>query len=219
MKITGIYMIKNMTNGHTYIGSSKDIKSRWYQHKHKLKHNKHENDHLQKAWNKYGGDAFVFSILEECVLDKNLITAREQFYLDTIKPEYNILSKAYTSLGRKHSDKTKKKISENNFMKKFGHSEETKKQISKTLKGKSKSSSHILKMCHRKHDNGTKDKISQSLLGHECSVETKQKISESCRGRIPWNKGITGKKQTEESNQKRREAIQRYWENKRKEND
>jgi group I intron endonuclease len=56
--------------------------------------------------------------------------SREQYYLDQLKPEYNILKNAGSSLGREHSEKSRAKMSvskkgENSPM--FGktHSEKT----------------------------------------------------------------------------------------------
>ena len=86
MKI-GIYRIKNLINNKIYIGSTKNIKARWAKHKTLLKHNKHQNIHLQKSWNKYGESAFIFEIIEECEID-NLLN-REQFFIDSLDPEYN----------------------------------------------------------------------------------------------------------------------------------
>ena len=58
MSISGIYIIRNLINGNVYIGSAVRIDSRKRQHLHKLRSGKHENGHLQKAWNKYGEDSF-----------------------------------------------------------------------------------------------------------------------------------------------------------------
>jgi len=84
---TGIYRIRNIINGHTYIGSAKNINRRWQRHRSALIHDRHENIHLQRAWNKYGKDMFIFEILEECLINDLLII--EQKYLD-LNPEYNI---------------------------------------------------------------------------------------------------------------------------------
>lgn len=102
-KICGVYKITNIINGKFYIGSSKDIKYRWRQHKKKLDEGIHGNPHLQGAWNKYGGEkSFRFEIIEECSPDIQF--EREQFYLNTLKPfdenGYNIvrrISKQYMS--------------------------------------------------------------------------------------------------------------------------
>lgn len=101
-KICGVYKITNIANGKIYIGSSKDIKDRWYQHTSKLNSKNHGNIHLQNAWNKYGGEKFKFEIIEECAPEFQF--EREQFYLNTLSPfdtkGYNIvrqISKEYMS--------------------------------------------------------------------------------------------------------------------------
>lgn len=86
-KICGIYKILNIENGKFYIGSSKNIKHRWSQHKSKLKKGKHPNMHLQNAWVKYGSKAFSLIIIEENTQINDLIK-REQYWLDELKP-YN----------------------------------------------------------------------------------------------------------------------------------
>lgn len=99
-KICGVYKITNITNGKFYIGSSKDIKSRWYQHKNALDAGNHGNAHLQNAWNKYGRQNFQFEIIEEC--DEKCQYEREQYYIDLYKPfqsnGYNIVQKISNDL-------------------------------------------------------------------------------------------------------------------------
>jgi len=85
-KISGIYKIINKINGHYYIGSSKNIISRWYDHRKFLKRGNHHSIILQRAWNKYGKSSFEMTIIELT----NQLLPREQFYLDTLKPYYNI---------------------------------------------------------------------------------------------------------------------------------
>ena len=86
--IIGIYKIQNKQDGKCYYGSSLNIKKRFAQHLKTLRNNTHHNTHLQRAWNKYGEDAFVFEVVEECVSDCILI--REQHYLNTNMDGYNI---------------------------------------------------------------------------------------------------------------------------------
>lgn len=65
-----------------------------------------------------------------------------------------------------------------------------------------------------------KNKHSEFWSGKPKSKEQKKKISESLKGNVPWNKGKTGLiKQTNESNQKRSEALKAYWAKKRMKND
>lgn len=89
---SGIYKIENIINNKVYIGSSKNTKARWQKHKALLRHNKHHNNHLQSAWNKYGENSFIFSIVELCPIDSLL--NREQHFIDTLNPEYNQTAKA-----------------------------------------------------------------------------------------------------------------------------
>ena len=42
---------------------------------------------MQNAWNKYGENAFIFEVIEECKIE-DLIN-REQFFIDNLNPEYN----------------------------------------------------------------------------------------------------------------------------------
>ena len=88
LKKCGIYMIINLINGNRYIGSSKNIQQRLQTHRSNLRNNHHCNIHLQNAWNKYGEAKFDYSILEFC--EENIRINREQYYVNTLKPEYNI---------------------------------------------------------------------------------------------------------------------------------
>lgn len=97
---TGIYQIINLLNNDIYIGSAaRSLYSRWRQHKSDLKLNKHRNIHLQRAYNKYGKDNFIFEVIEYCESEKCI--EREQYYMDLLKPRYNINPKASSGLGRK----------------------------------------------------------------------------------------------------------------------
>jgi group I intron endonuclease len=60
----GVYAIVNMVTGAVYIGSTNNIPYRWTKHFQALRNGYHENDHLQKAFNKYGQDAFDVAVLE-----------------------------------------------------------------------------------------------------------------------------------------------------------
>ena len=60
MKKFGIYKITCKVNNKIYIGSTEVcFKQRFKKHKQRLRNNYHENDYLQKSWNKYGEDNFV----------------------------------------------------------------------------------------------------------------------------------------------------------------
>ncbi len=65
---------------------------------------------ISRALLKFGYSKFSLLILEYCETDDLL--KREQYYLDLLQPEYNILKIAGSRLGAVHSEETKQKISE-----------------------------------------------------------------------------------------------------------
>lgn len=111
MKKSYVYVLINTKNNKRYIGSTNDLTKRRCDHFNKLRKNKHINKILQNAWNKYGEESFIFQVIEECSIEDKL--KREQYYLDTIKPEYNIATSSTAPMeGKKHTEETRKKIVE-----------------------------------------------------------------------------------------------------------
>lgn len=108
-KISGIYKIINKIDGKYYVGSSKNIYKRWIKHKSLLRHNKHINDYLQNAWNKFGESNFEYVITEICTYDS--LKTIEQKYLDIANQEqdksYNL---NFESSGGDHSKYSIEKI-------------------------------------------------------------------------------------------------------------
>ena len=62
---TGLYLILNTLNGYVYIGESVFYERRKYDHERRLKSGRHPNSLLQKDYDKYGADAFEFSMIKE----------------------------------------------------------------------------------------------------------------------------------------------------------
>lgn len=85
---SGIYKITNLINNKIYIGSSNHCIHRKSQHFSDLKYQKHCNKYLQRAYNIYGKENFLFEILEFC--EPNQLLILEQKYIDQLKPEYNV---------------------------------------------------------------------------------------------------------------------------------
>jgi group I intron endonuclease len=141
-----IYVIHNITSGKRYIGSTTRPKKRWNEHRSLLRRNKHPNYKLQGSWNKHGEASFVLESAESNIPEYSL-SEREDFWIssfDSVKNGYNIRITAETNRGYKHSDKTKKKISDS--LKKNGH-KPNKDAIKKSIlqsKGKPKPP-HVVK--------------------------------------------------------------------------
>ena len=63
-KISGIYKIENLINHKVYIGQSKDIKSRLYQHKHC-----ESNKHLKHAFKNMGLKIFHLKLSKKHMIE------------------------------------------------------------------------------------------------------------------------------------------------------
>ena len=83
----GIYAIENTLNGKMYIGRTRCLIERWLCHNANLRNNKHENRHLQRAFNKYGADKFMFNVIEY-VDELNTLHLREGYWMYYYKTEY-----------------------------------------------------------------------------------------------------------------------------------
>ena len=114
---SGIYSIEHVASGRLYIGSAVDLHSRWAQHTRELEGGWHGNQKLQNAWVKYGEYAFRFAVIEICPAAR--LIEREQHYIDTLDPHYNIAKIAGNHLGVKRSAETRKRLSESAKGRKF----------------------------------------------------------------------------------------------------
>ena len=103
----GIYKILNKLTDDCYVGSSINTKQRSQRHFKDLRNGYHHSIVLQRAVDKYGIENFEFIIIEEC--DKTILIEREQFYLDSLKPKYNIARNAGSCLGCIQSEEAKEK--------------------------------------------------------------------------------------------------------------
>lgn len=77
---SGVYRILCIPTGKMYIGSSVDLRQRWYAHRCLLRKGKHQNRHLQHAWDKYGEKEFEFTAL--ALVEPNDLLRVEQEWID-----------------------------------------------------------------------------------------------------------------------------------------
>lgn len=92
-KPAGVFQIKNIQNGKIFLGSSLNLEGPLNGHKFMLTINSHRNERLQKEWNEYGANAFVFEILEQVKVkdDPNFniddeLTLLEQIWVEKLQP-------------------------------------------------------------------------------------------------------------------------------------
>lgn len=108
----GIYRIVHIPSAREYIGSSFTLYRRVYAHLYRLRGNKHPLKFMQNVFNKYGEAEFGFQVLELVETESSeILTAREQWYLDGRKPQFNARKIAVNSnKGVVMSESARKKI-------------------------------------------------------------------------------------------------------------
>jgi group I intron endonuclease len=212
----GIYLIRNKTNGKYYVGQARNIRKRWmyYQRSETTKSRPGIAGAglLRKAIKKYGITNFEFSVLEELPRNDPIqMNLQEQFWVSKFHAfvedgGYNLtvgggqngkfsttsrnkMSKSHIGLshtsgmkGRKHSVDAKLKMSENNKGKhstpRGPMSEEHRQKIRNGWSQKSR-----LAAAERAKNNPTPS-------GWHHTDESKQKMSESKKGRPATNLGV-----------------------------
>lgn len=137
LRKSGLYFILNILDNKYYIGSAINFTKRRVHHYDLLKNNKHFNIHLQRAFNKYGEDSFKFIIVEECLKDKKELEEKEALLIKVMmatntKFGYNKSYKTSSRLGLKNSEYQRKRTIEVWTGRK--HSEESKRKMSESRK-------------------------------------------------------------------------------------
>ena len=183
-KISCIYKIICKNNNKFYIGSSVNINRRLKDHIRLLNKNKHNNIHLQRAWNKYGEQNFRFEIIET-VNDINQLLIKEKWWIENTKCYdrkigFNIATDTFAPMrDKKHSEKTKQKMKISR--KKQIITQEHKNNISLGNLGRKVSEETIQKIVFanrgKKRSREQKENISRGHIGIIPSGETRLKLS------------------------------------------
>ena len=119
-----------------------------------LERNLHHSIYLQRAWNKYQN--INIEIIEIC----DNIIEREQYYIDTLRPHFNLCKNATNCNGIKRSENHKNKISE--------HHKNNKEYWDNIY------ANRIIN-----HSDETREKIRIASIGRQFSKETRNKISKA----------------------------------------
>jgi group I intron endonuclease len=160
-----IYTITNKLNNKIYIGQTiqKNPRSRWRNHVYEAKHNKETQCVVDKAIAKYGTENFEFLVIEAHSTSEELNQA-EIYWIEHLRNAlgkenvYNLLDGGQNG---KHSEETRKKMSENS----------PKYWLGKNL------------------PDDMKEKIAHGNKGKVISEEAKQKSSATQKGRPSPHKG------------------------------
>lgn len=202
---SGIYMWTS-PSGKSYIGQSIDLTKR----KNRFINNQYDKSQkkLKYALNKYNISTWKYQVLEYCEIDR--LDEREIYYIklyDTFIHGYNMTKGGMGTLGHKMTEEGKEKNRQ--VQKERIHTELERQKKSESLKraykdGRKKANpdtSHL-------HTDEIRDKRAKSLIGRILSEETKKKISDAHKGKIPWNKSIPmSEEQREKLKQVDRTAI------------
>lgn len=108
---SGIYRWTNTITGTTYVGSAVNLTRRlrdYFSIKFLKKEILKNKSLIYRALLKYGYSNFKLEILEYC--DKTSTISREQYFIDSLKPDYNLCLKAGSSLGRITKEDTRLKL-------------------------------------------------------------------------------------------------------------
>lgn len=96
----GVYKITNTETGATYVGSSRNIKHRWSNHKCLSTWLASPTKKLYQDMQELGTDKFEFELVEECK-EEDLID-KEQKWIDELKPAYNTNAAKAGEVGSKY---------------------------------------------------------------------------------------------------------------------
>lgn len=185
---SGIYKITCIPKGKVYVGASHNISKRFSKHKSMLRRKKHHNPALQMDWGAHGPDAFVFSVLS--YENSEDLIKKEQEAIDFHQATdpacgYNILPAYQSSLGSKVTSTTIEKLKLSRIGKKpslgMKHSEETKAKMSADRKGKKYHSSFQMRRIvesNQKRGVSEKSRIKSSICQVKLNKEQVSKILE-----------------------------------------
>lgn len=159
---SGVYRIRHIDSGRCYIGSTVNLRARWRLHLFDLRRGTHRNSYLQRVWDKYGADPFVFEIIE--LVTPDCLIEHEQRQIDTHRPEFNAAPVAGSVRGLKWSAESRARITE------YRRRPEIREAMSRANKG-------------RVHTPETRANMSAAHRGFTPSPEHRAKLSAAKQGK------------------------------------
>ncbi len=150
---SGVYCFINKINGKKYVGSSVNLRTRFLKYFNINYLERNKNLPICLALLKYGHSNFSLGIVEYCEIP--CVLYWETYSIGLLKPEYNILKTAGSSLGYKHQEEARKKISDSHkeFWNSNPMSEEERNKRMKAVRA-------ARTILGKKHEEETKRRIS-----------------------------------------------------------
>lgn len=128
---SGIYCWLNLVNGTFYIGSAKNLHNRLSRYYRFSYHQRNAQTYIVRSLLAHGFSNFEIWLVEYC--DPADLLKREQFYLDLLRPRLNNAKTAGNTLGVRHTEEAKIKISKNRLG--FKHTDMTRQRMSLSSTG------------------------------------------------------------------------------------
>ena len=167
---SGIYALYNIASGKIYIGQTRNLARREYEHFRNLRKGKHHNKYLQRAFNHDGEQNFKFVIIEKCPIEE--LDKKERFYIE----KYQLMD-SYLGYNMENGGNVGKEISE--------LAREAKRGEKNPMYGKKLSASHVeaIRIKNRCHGSSLGEeqveKIKLALLNNVSAEELSNKYQVS----------------------------------------
>lgn len=178
MNTYSIYKATNTINQKIYIGFDSSWPTRQQQHlMESAGPNPDDGSVFHKAIRKYGPDAFIWEVLCQSRDGNHLLNEMEGYFIRLYNSHYldghgyNMTYGGEGTLGRVHTEETRKKMSEKKKNRQLTVKErEAIRRLNESKRGVPQTEEH-------------KQKRSAALMGHETPQETREKISKSLAGK------------------------------------
>ena len=157
-KICAVYKITNTVTGDFYIGSSKDVKRRWAEHKKPSIWKRFSKNPMYLDMQKYGVDKFEFQVIAEVETDK--LKETEQKFIEKLKPTYNDRNANGLDVERHKESQRKASIK----YRKTDKNKEYQKEYQKTDKGKESHRKYNNQLCYYNGETLTLNALSTRFM-------------------------------------------------------
>ncbi|GJP47534.1 hypothetical protein CLOM_g8841 [Closterium sp. NIES-68] len=154
---------------HTYVGSTNNLKRRILYHRSDFARNKNTCPLFYQAIREHGWQQFEFAVLEHVLVEAHLLQ-REQYYLDSLLPHFNVNKLVWSEKGISRFPQDAQ-IDRIKWPRKL--SDETKAKISVARQAQMQDEAYEL----------IRQKMRESRLGKTLSTETREKMRQAHLGK------------------------------------